>query len=337
MPFLLLGFLTCAIPVLLPEVCASQEKQEIIQVVSKKQLSASLKQDFDLSPQVIESAINKARFRPGIIARMQRPYEAKPYVEYRPLFVNKRLAEMGKEYLRKHAGILRRAEEKYGVQPEIIVAILGMETKYGRYRGKDRILDALYTLSTGFPKRARFFRKELGHFLLMCQEEGLQPETLKGSMAGAFGTVQFMPSSFRAYAQDGDGDGKRDIWDDPADIIFSVANYFQRHGWDQSMPVAHWLPSGAKHPRLLEAQKNGTRNWLKLSSLQRAAGIGPLPSMWHADDRVTVLEFETAEGRKAALVHYNFYVIMRYNTAQNYAMAATELAGLLGCKKCTSR
>ncbi len=336
MPFLLLGILACAALALLPRVCASQEKQELIQIVSKKQLSASLEQEFDLSPQVIESAISKARFRPGIIARMQRPYEAKPYAEYRPLFVNKPLAEMGKEYLRKHAEILKRAAEKYGVQPEMIVAILGMETKYGLYRGKDRILDALYTLSTGFPKRAGFFRKELGHFLLMCQEEGLQLETLKGSMAGAFGTAQFMPSSFRAYAQDGDGDGRRDIWDNPADIIFSVANYFQHHGWDQSMPVAHWLPAGARRPRLLEAQKNGTRSWLKLSSL-KGAGIGPLPPMWRADDRVTVLEFETAEGRKAALVHYNFYVIMRYNTAQNYAMAATELAGLLGCKKCASR
>jgi len=267
---------------------------------------------------------------------MQRPYEARPYAEYRPLFVNKKLAEMGKEYLKQHADIFRQAEEKYGVQPEMIAAILGMETKYGRYKGRDRILDALYTLSTGFPRRAKFFRKELGHFLLMSQEEKLAPETLKGSMAGAFGTAQFMPSSFREYAADGDGDGKRDIWSNPADIIFSVANYFKRHGWDDSKPLAHWMETVPDHRLTNKARKNRTKAWLKLGEM-KLAGIDPLPNMWKNNDRVSLLTFATKKGEKTALVHYNFYVIMRYNTAQNYAMAATELADMLGCTKCANK
>ena len=278
MPFLLL-ILACSVFLNTPQAGASPDKQEITQVVSGKQLAASLKQEFDLSPKVIESAISKARFRPGIIERMQRPYEARPYAEYRPLFVNKKLAEMGKEYLRQHAELFRQAQKKYGVQPEMIAAILGMETKYGRYKGKDQILDALYTLSTGFPRRAKFFRKELGHFLLMSQEEKLAPETLKGSMAGAFGTAQFMPSSFREYAADGDGDGKRDIWNNPADIIFSVANYFKRHGWDGSKPLAHWLESVPDHRLIKKAKKNRTKAWLKLGKM-KLAGIDPLPGMW---------------------------------------------------------
>ncbi len=321
----------------IPQAIAGEDNQAISQVVSGKQLAAKLRMEFiDLSPQIIEAAINKARFRPDIIERMLKPYEAKPYAEYRPLFVNSKLVELGKPYLMKHKAIFDRAEKKYGVQPEIIAAILGMETRYGQYRGKDRILDALYTLSTGFPRRAKFFRKELGHFLLMSGEENLTPENLKGSMAGAFGTAQFMPSSFRAYAVDGDGDGKRDIWDSPADIIFSVANYFQRHGWDGSKPVAHWLKNVPDHRLVNKAKKSGTRKWQKLAEM-KLAGIGPLPDMWKNDDRVSLLTFDTKNGEKTALVHYNFYVIMRYNTAQNYAMAATELADMLGCTKCANK
>lgn len=331
-----LFILACAALVHITAASASQEIQEIVQVVSGRQLSASLEQEFGLSPQVVESAISKARFKPGIIERMLKPYEAKPYAEYRPLFVNQKLVDMGKSYLLKHRKIFSIAEKKYGVQAEIIAAILGMETRYGRYKGKDRILDSLYTLSTGFPRRAKFFRKELGHFLLMCQEEKLAPETLKGSMAGAFGTAQFMPSSFREYAVDGNGDGRRDIWEEPADIIFSVANYFKRHGWDNSRPLANWLEIVPNHRLIKAAMKNRTKAWLRLSEM-KLAGIKPLPPMWKNDDRVSLLTFDTKKGEKTALVHYNFYVIMRYNTAQNYAMAATELADMLGCAKCANK
>jgi len=319
-----------------PEGAADDDIPAITQTTSRQQLSTMLQKEFSLSPHIIKIALGKAEFRPNIIERMLKPYEAKPYAEYRPLFVNTRLAKTGRDYIRRHRDIFDQAQKKYGVQAEIITAILGMETRFGHFMGKDRILDALYTLSTGYPKRSKFFRKELGHFLLMCEEEGLQPETLKGSMAGAFGTAQFMPSSFRAYAVDGDKDGKRNIWNDPADIIFSVANYFHRHGWSDVMPVAHWLPSTAKSPRLQQALQKGTHKWEKLSAL-KGTGIGMLSEMWKDNDRVTLLSFDTREGKKTALVHYNFYVIMRYNTAQNYAMAATELADLLGCKMCASK
>jgi len=304
--------------------------------VSRQQRAMALSRDFGLSPDSVTATLEKARFRPGIIARMLRPYEAKPYTEYRPLFVNRKLVDMGKPYLAAHRKIFARAEAKYGVQPEIIAAILGMETRYGQFRGRDRILDALYTLSTGFPKRARFFRKELGHFLLMCREEGLRPERLRGSMAGAFGAAQFMPSSFREYAVDGDGDGRRDIWNSPADIIFSVANYFHRHGWDEARPVAYWLNHVPDRKVFNEAIRNRTRKWVRLGRI-RKAGLGPLPALWRDDDRVSLLRFETETGERTALVHYNFYVIMRYNTARNYAMAATELAARLGCKKCATQ
>ncbi len=304
--------------------------------ITRQQLANTLAHEFGLSPDRVSATLEKARFKPDIIARMLRPYEAKPWSQYRRLFVNQRLVDMGRPYLAAHRAIFARAEKAYGVQPEIIAAILGMETRYGRYRGRDRILDALYTLSSGYPQRAPFFRKELGHFLLMCREEGLKPELLKGSMAGAFGAAQFMPSSFRAYAVDGDGDGRRDIWDSPADIVFSIANYFHRHGWDESHPVAFWLDHVPHHPTFTRAIKNGTWKWMRLSRL-RKAGIGPLPAIWRDGDRVSLLRFETEQGEKTALVHYNFYVIMRYNTARNYAMAATELAALLGCKQCATR
>jgi membrane-bound lytic murein transglycosylase B len=308
----------------------------ITPLVSKKRLARQLEQEFKLSRQAVEAALAQASFIPSVIQRIERPYEARPYRKYRPLFVNKRLARMGKAYMKKHGKIFGEAMHRYGVQPEIIAAILGMETHYGRSRGKDRVLDSLYTLSVGYPKRATFFRKQLGEFLMMTQEEHLKPETLLGSYAGAFGATQFIPSSYRSYAVDADGDGRRDVWDSPADIINSVANYFHRHGWQAGKPVAYWLPhipDSAPLARIRKGTVNGIHKWHTLAQLQKQ-GLPPVPDMWHSDDRVTLLDFDTASGPATALVHHNFYVITRWNRAYNYAMAATELAFMLGCDTC---
>ncbi len=304
----------------------------IIPVISKAELAARLKAEFNLSGAVIGPILDEARFSPSVIERMRRPYEAKPYAQYRPLFVNHRLASMGHAYISEHSAIFVQAMKQYGVQAEIIAAILGMETRYGRNIGRDRVLDALYTLATGYPKRATFFRKELGNFILLCQEEHLQPDQILGSYAGAFGVTQFIPSSYRAYAVDANGDGKRDVWNSTADIINSVGNYFHLHGWDASRPVARWMPRLPRIASLDYLRKSGTRDWKELKDIRKHLPV--LPTAWKDEDRVSLIEMDTKAGRRTALIQYNFYVITCWNRSYNYAMAATELAGMLGCGLC---
>ena len=304
----------------------------IVPLTSKATLTDQLKAEFDLPDTAIRPVLAKATFTPSVIERMQRPYEARPYAEYRPLFVNKRLASLGESYIAEHKAVFAATMKQYGVQAGMIAAILGMETHYGRSRGRDKVLDALYTLSTGYPKRAAFFRKELGNFILLCQDEHLQPDKVLGSYAGAFGNTQFIPSSYRAYAVDADGDGKRDVWNSIPDTISSVANYFHRHGWDATRPVTQWMPRLPRTPALEYLRKSGMRDWKKLSEVR--TDLPDLPDDWKDDDRVSLIEMDTKTGRRTALIHYNFYVITRWNRSYNYAMAATELAGMLGCQRC---
>lgn len=313
---------------------AAQSAKAIHPTVSPDKLARKLAAEFKMPLASVQSALARARFVPSVIQRMLTPYEARPYAEYRPLFVNKKLAALGKDYLREHRKLFAENEKTYEVEPEIIAAILGMETRYGRNIGKDSVLNSLYTLATGYPKRADFFSRELGSFLLLCHKERLDPEKVLGSYAGAFGVTQFMPSSYLHFAVDADGDGRRDVWHSPADIIASVANYFHENHWQAGKPVAHWLPNATKmHVPALEAQaKLGLRNWKTVGDF--SANLPDLPKAWHKDDKATIIEMQPSGGRELALVHYNFYVITRWNRSYNYAMAVTELAGLLGCKLC---
>jgi len=299
----------------------------------RQEIILKLQQETGLEPGYIEKAISQATYDASVIKRIKTPYESKAYKEYRPLFVNQKLADKGLAYLKEHQQIFERAEKKYGIQPEIIAAILGMETRYGHYKGRDRVLDALYTLATGYPRRANFFRNELGEFLQLCHEEKLSPTSIQGSYAGAFGTTQFIPSSYRGYAVDADSDGRRDVWESPDDIINSVANYFNRHGWKADRPVAQWLDRLPKKVFFARMLHDETKKWRKLGELRKHAKLN-LPDSWQDDDRVALIQRKTSQGKRTALVHYNFYVITRWNRSYNYAMAITELADMLGCAQC---
>lgn len=299
----------------------------------RQEIIRKLSDETGLDIQFIKTTINDAVFDETVIKRIKTPYESRSYAEYRPLFVHQRLADKGSAYLKENRKIFDRTKKNYAIQPEIIAAILGMETRYGHYKGKDRVLDALYTLSAGYPRRAKFFRRELGEFLLLCHEEKLSPTSIKGSYAGAFGTTQFIPSSFRGYAVDADKDGRRDVWESNEDIINSVANYFHKHGWKADRPVAHWLDKVPNKPLFRKMLKDETKKWHKLGELRKHALLD-IPDSWHDDDRVALIQRNTAQGKRIALVHYNFYVITRWNRSYNYAMAITELAGMLGCSHC---
>ena len=185
---------------------------------------------------------------------------------------------------------------------------------------------------SGFPRRAKFFRQQLGAIIQISRQDQLNLSELKGSYAGAFGSIQFIPTSFRDYAVDGDGDGKRDVFHSKQDIIKSVANYFKKHGWQYGRPAAYWLPMRTKLNKAWKKHVTQSRpkQWVTLAELRKEmpetfAGI-PLP--WLENDKVSLIQMQTAKGKQLALVHHNFKVIMRYNPSFNYAMAVTEIAAM---------
>jgi len=270
----------------------------------------------------LSALLEQAELRQDIIDAISRPAEAKPWWQYRPIFLTDARAEGGVAYWQQHADILAKAEQTYGVPPEMIVAIIGVETFYGRHTGKYRVLDALSTLGFHYPKRGKFFTGQLGEFLLLAREEGLDPSQPLGSYAGALGRPQFIPSSYRHYAVDFDGDGKRDIWDNDADVIGSVANYFADHGWQAGEPVvfeaqlSRILPDGLVQTNSKTSQSLGEL---------RAAGV--LAADGLADDTpasLFALDEEDSQSHWVGL--QNFYVITRYNHSNLYAMAAYQLS-----------
>lgn len=307
--------------------------QLLAESYSRSDLIRYMEKETNLSKLYISKNLNSAKFKPDLIVKIDTPYESRPYTDYRPLFVNENLKNKAEAYLKKHQVLFTAAQEKYGVAPEIIAAILGIETRFGQNWGKDKVLDALFTLATGYERRAGFFRNELKAFLILCKEEGLNPQEIEGSYAGAFGVTQLMPTSFLEYAVDADSDGKRDVWGTPADIIFSVAYYFSRYHWSDEKMVAHWIHELPKHAVIEQALKDETRQWRKLSEFE-AAGIKKPNAVWSSQEEVALIQRETAQGERPLLVNRNFYAITRWNRSWNYALAVTELAFMLGNEKC---
>lgn len=279
-------------------------------------------QGFD--PVALQEVMDAARYRQAIVDAMDRPYEAKPWPDYRALFVTPERIDGGLAFWREHADLLARAESTYGVSPQIIVAIIGVETNYGANVGQHAVIDALTTLGFAYPRRAAFFRSELKAFLMLSREEQINPLRAVGSYAGAMGKPQFIASSYRAYAVDFDGDGRRDLWDSTADVIGSVANYFARHGWRAGEPVAFAITPGTAVPTGLPvAQKTPVAPDTTVGDL-RLAGVAakePLPP----EAPATLIRFEGIEPEYWIGLD-NFYVITRYNISNLYAMAVYQLS-----------
>jgi membrane-bound lytic murein transglycosylase B len=272
-------------------------------------------------PAEIERWLGQARYQQSIIDAITRPAEAKPWRDYRPIFMNARRIDDGRAFLREHWSLLSRIEAETGVPAEMVVAIMGVETSYGRITGSHRVLDALYTLGLHYPPREAFFRSELATIFKLAQEEGIDLNTAKGSYAGAMGWGQFMPSSYRAYAVDGDGDGRRDLWGSLPDITASIANYFVAHGWERGQPVV--VPA-----KFEAAQEFAPGNLEATHALADLAERGYRPRYAvGADLPATVLNLDGADGREHWIAFKNFYVISRYNRSQLYSLAVFQLAG----------
>lgn len=263
-----------------------------------------------------------AERRQDILDAISKPAEGLPWWRYRQIFIKPQRIQAGAAYWGEHEAALNRAHEQFGVPPEIIVAIIGVETFYGRHTGKYPVLDALYTLGFHYPKRGAFFRKQLGEFLLLAREQNLPPNEPKGSYAGAMGRPQFIPSSYRAYAIDFDGDGKTDIWDNDTDAIGSIGNYFALHGWRKGAPITTRVSGAdARHERFVAAGMQPTLEVGKLrgSGLTLDPGI---PDTAHA----SLIRLEQGDSSDYWAGLQNFYVITRYNHSNLYAMAVYQLS-----------
>lgn len=273
----------------------------------------------------IERILGTATIDPAIIEAITRPAEALPWHRYRGIFLGQERIDAGVVWWQENEDLIAAAAGRFGLDPAILVAVIGVETYYGRYRGRHRVVDALATLAFDYPPRAGFFRRELESFLLLVDEEGLDPVAINGSYAGAMGMPQFISSSYRAYAVDGNGDGRRDLINDTADAIASVGNYFSRHGWRPGELIA--LPARVSDPDAVEALANqGRRPYTTIGEL-RAAGITPETGPELADDApATFLALDAGDREVYWIGLHNLFVITEYNHSALYALAVFQLA-----------
>ena len=283
----------------------------------------------------IESVLANAEMRESIIKAMSRPAEAKPWRDYRPIFISQARIDGGQAFMARHRDALARVESRTGVPAEIIVAIIGVETSYGANTGSYPVIDALYTLAFAYPRtgdpakadrenrREAFFRGELAQLFALGKEQRLDVTTLKGSYAGAMGWGQFMPSSYREFAADGNGDGRIDLFNSTDDVFASIANYFvEKGGWTRGGPITvramrapdarDFEPEGL-YPDMTVAQLGG------MGYRPMAASIGP-------DEPALLINLDGVSGREHWLGFDNFYAITRYNISKHYAMAVYQLS-----------
>lgn len=266
----------------------------------------------------LDELFERAQHRPDVIEAITRPATIKPWLEYRAAFVNAKRIKSGVEFWDKHHQSLQRASKQYGVPPEIIVAIIGVETIYGRNAGSFRTIDALTTLAFDYPRRAPFFRSELENYLLLARDQQFDLLAVRSSYAGALGIPQFMPSSYRNYAVDFNGNGKTDLLREDKDAIGSVANYMKAYGWISGEPVASLTrvdlalcTSDIKTPRTLD-------DWAK-------DGFTPVEKVIY-NRPLRLMDFTVAEGKEFWLAYNNFDVITKYNNSDFYAMSVYQLA-----------
>ena len=270
----------------------------------------------------LERVFGRIRSSAKIVELMDRQAKRKPWQDYRALFVNREKITHGFRFWRNNAAKLAEARAKYGVPEEVIIAVIGIETHYGKNTGRFRVLEALTTLAFDYPKRSKMFRLELEHYLLLAREETMALATPRGSYAGAMGIAQFMPGSYRRYAIDFDGDGKRDLFENASDAIGSVANYLTAHGWQRGEPVAVPANVESSAATSFEAAKLSTRVRLDELKIRGVTVSGVYPG----EKEAIPLALHNREGAEYWLGFDNFYVITRYNNSVYYAMAVYQLS-----------
>lgn len=277
---------------------------------------------YGISRQHIQKWLLQAQKQQSVLDAISRPAEGRlTWGKYRKIFLTKKRIQQGKVFLKKYRTLLARAQKKYGVNKEIIAAIIGVETFYGTRQGDYRVLDSLSTLAFDYPKRPLFW-KQLMAFFALAEEENMDLSKVKGSYAGAIGYGQFIPTSYLSYAEDGDGDGRIDLINSPADAIYSVANYFKEHGWQKGKAVAQQVKvMGTRYSAYLN------QDFKPAVSLKRLNRDGVIDIRQRDKNQAaTLIEFDINNTKQYWIGLHNFYVITRYNHSNLYAMAVYQLS-----------
>lgn len=282
----------------------------------------------NLDAKWMTDVLNHTKLQPKIVEAMNRPAEGTMnWGKYRPIFMTDKRINDGIKFYNQYESDFIRAEEVYGVDRFVIAAIIGVETGYGQNRGSWKVVDALSTLAFDYPRRAAFFSGELAAFFQILNENGGDPFSYKGSYAGAMGYPQFMPSSYLAYAVDFDGDGKRDLWNNPVDAIGSVGNYLMKAGWVRGAKIAEQVSVSTSNNAYQALKQTGRLTPPKETVAQlKNAGI-----ITNADPsaKVTLFEFEVTNSPKVDewwIGYRNFYAITRYNSSKLYALAVFQVS-----------
>ena len=290
------------------------------------QFIATMHDKYGFDAGALTTEFASVRTQPAILDAISRPAEKTlPWYEYRARFVTEQRISEGLSFWAAHRELLDQVVESRGVPEEIVLGILGVETHFGRIAGKFRVLDSLATLAFDYPPRSAFFRSELEQLLLLTREESVDPATVLGSYAGAMGAAQFMPSSYRRYAIDASGDGKRDLWNDWADVFGSIANYLKAHGWATGQPILADATIDQAHAHDLDPRNitlDETVGSLRDKGVRFDAQLPPAaPAM--------LIVAEQPDGVAFRVGFNNFYTITRYNRSPLYAMVVTDLASEL--------
>jgi peptidoglycan lytic transglycosylase B len=282
-------------------------------------------QQYQMDEAALRQMFSQLKSNDGVIKAINAPATSKPWYEFKNLFVTPTRISGGVDFWNANAEQLKRAREIYGVPEEIIVAIIGVETIYGKRTGSYRVIDALYTLAFEMPERAGYFRGELEQFLLLTRENSFDPLAVKGSFAGAIGMPQFMPTSYRRFAVDFDSDGKINLWESLPDIIGSVANYLHYFGWVAGQPIV--VPARISGPDYKDIVEKGFKPHLTLAQML-PKGVEPTDAM-PAELVAGLFALDIEQGQDYWIAFNNFYVITRYNRSKNYAMAVYQLASAI--------
>ena len=280
-----------------------------------------LVKDHQFDREKLQTLFRQAKQQATALHAIQRPKEAKPWYEYKNLFVTKHRIDQGITFWKQHLSLLEKVEKKYQVSVEIILAIIGIETSYGKNMGSYPVIDALITLGFDYPRRGEFFRKELTEFLLFLREENLYYANMRGSYAGAIGIGQFIPSSYREYAVDFDKNGARDLVNSVPDALASVANYLVRHGWKPNGKIANVVKAGGT--AIMPGANNSFKPLLQMADAQQLGlDVGLIQ-----EDKFALFSFKTSEDNLQHWAGYqNFYVITRYNHSRRYSLAVYQLS-----------
>ncbi len=329
--WLLLLQVSCCSPVVAQELPADlvEDGQPIdLQQEKYQQLFAELSQKYQFTPQELQTIFKGQAINRQVLVMMDKQWEAKPYYQYAPRFITPENIREGKAKLAQHKELLDRIEATFGVNREVVVAIWGVETRYGASQGKFDVLQTLNTLFDAYPRRSDFYRKELIAYLLLCRENGVDPHGIMGSYGAAFGQTQFIPSSFREYSVSFDGDDKRDVWHSVPDILASIANYLKRSKWTLNAPIYGELGHVLKDPLLVAAELKGRKELVPFDLVRKVQN--PELPLSPQNRPLTIIGLELPPGGEFAkrfIAGYpNFQAITEWNHSNRYAMAVTELA-----------